>query len=158
MGRTDSEMTLDVRIMAKDLTVYMVTVRTMGACQVKNRESVPEKRRMLKICLFGKDSRINVSETLLSCFWLFFERFSKWKSFLPNCFFLLKLKLCCCALTHKEEGQFRFSTCKSGVIMTTAECQGPLNLKNSNSSIWSNKRLLYKLKGMLPPNLASVLC
>ena len=43
MGRTDSHMTLDGRIMAKDLTVYMVTVRTMGACQVKNRELVPQK-------------------------------------------------------------------------------------------------------------------
>ena len=98
----------DDRTIVKDLTVM-----TINVCQDKNREPVPQRRRMLKICLFGKDSRINVSETLLSCFWLFFERFSKWKSFLPNCFFLLKLKLCCCALTHKEEGQFRFSTCKS---------------------------------------------
>ena len=56
MGRTDSHMTLDVRIMAKDLIVYMVTVRTVGACQVKNKEPVPQKRRMLKICLFGKGS------------------------------------------------------------------------------------------------------
>ena len=131
MGRTDSEMTLDVRIMAKDLTVYMVTVRTMGACQVKNTESVPEKRRMLKICLFGKDSRISVSETLLSCFWLFLKDSVNGSPLLPNSFFLLKLKLRCCTLTHKEEGQFRFSTCKSGAIMTTAECREPLNLKNS---------------------------
>ena len=51
MGQTDSHMTLDVRMMAKDLTVCMVTVRTMGACRAKNREPVPQKRRMLKICL-----------------------------------------------------------------------------------------------------------
>ena len=68
MGRTDSHMTLDVRIMAKDLIVYMVTVRTVGACQVKNKEPVPQKRRMLKIWLLGKDSHINVSEILISCF------------------------------------------------------------------------------------------
>ena len=103
MGRTDSEMTLDVR-MAKDLTVYMVTKRTMGACQVKNRESVPEKRRMLKICLFGKDSRISVSETLLSCFWLFLKDSVNGSPLLPNSFFFIEIKtsLLC---THTQRGR-----------------------------------------------------
>ena len=47
--------------MAKDLTVDLMTVRTIDACHGKNREIVPQRRRMLKTCLFGKDSHINVT-------------------------------------------------------------------------------------------------
>ena len=51
----------------------------MDACQDKNRGIVRQRRWMLKIiCLFVNDSHINdVTETLISCFRIFSERFSK---------------------------------------------------------------------------------
>ena len=92
-------MIYDERTIVKDLTVM-----TINVCQDKNREPVPQRRRMLKICLFGKDSHINdVTETLISCFWRFFERFSKWKSFVVKLFFFIEIKtLLLC--THTQRG------------------------------------------------------
>ena len=42
-------------------------------CQDKNGGIVPQRRRMLKISLFGKDSHINVTEIVIICFWLFLK-------------------------------------------------------------------------------------
>ena len=56
----DIEMTQNDRTIAKDWTVYTVTVRTMDAGQDKNREIVPQRRRMLKICLFGNDTLMSM--------------------------------------------------------------------------------------------------
>ena len=56
----DIEMTQHDWTIAKDWTVYTVTVRTMDAGQDKNREIVPQRRRMLKICLFGNDTLMSM--------------------------------------------------------------------------------------------------
>ena len=39
-------------------------------CQDKNGGILPQRRRMLKISSFGKDSHINVTEIVRICFWL----------------------------------------------------------------------------------------
>ena len=41
MGQTDSDMTQNDRTVAKDLTVYLMTVRTIDACQ--DRDIVPQR-------------------------------------------------------------------------------------------------------------------
>ena len=68
MGQTDSDMTQNDRTVAKDLTVDSKKVRTIDAYQNKNREIASARQRMLKLWLLGKDSHINVSEILISCF------------------------------------------------------------------------------------------
>ena len=59
-GQTDTDMTLNGRTIAKGLTVYSMSVKTIDACQDKYREIVPQQRRMLKICLFGNDTLMSM--------------------------------------------------------------------------------------------------
>ena len=56
----DIEMTQNDRTIAKYLTVDLMTGWTIDACQDKNREIVPQRRRMLKICLFGNDTLMSM--------------------------------------------------------------------------------------------------
>ena len=87
IGQTDSNMIHDDRTIAKDMTVDSKKVRSIDACQDKNKEPVRQRRQMLKIRLFGKDSHINVTEILVSCFWHSLKDLVNGSPLLPNCVF-----------------------------------------------------------------------
>ena len=60
MRHTDIDMLQDDPTVAKDMTVDSMTVRTMDSWQDKNRGIVPQRQRILKICLFGNDTLISM--------------------------------------------------------------------------------------------------
>ena len=66
MGQTDSDMTQNDWTVAKYLTVDSKKVRSIDACH--DRDILRHRQRMLKICLFGNDSHINVTKILISSF------------------------------------------------------------------------------------------
>ena len=58
MRHTDIDILQDDWTVAKDMTVDSMTVRTMDLWQDKNRRIVPQRRQILKICLFGNETLI----------------------------------------------------------------------------------------------------
>ena len=89
---------------------HLMKVRTIHACQGKNRELVRQRLRMLKIFLFSNDSHINVPETrLLLIFWK--DSLNR-SSLMTNWgFFYWNENVVVKVLTHKEGGRLHSDTC-----------------------------------------------